>query len=154
MLFSTKFARIPRTKRRNWVKEMGRCLRQIQRSRLPHGVNYYTCWRRTLDTSTNFRDDHNNNGKKNNDQPMEKQAHSHCCSVTILGLAMHMRNMRFMRIMRICANMQMRMKISSTLSKYKYLPKIGQPGSVFNSECPKYHYCSSHLVLSILRNEK
>ena len=33
-------------------------------------------------------------------------------------------------------------------------PKMGQPGSVFNSECPKYHYCSSHLVLSILRNEK
>ena len=31
---------------------------------------------------------------------MEKQAHSHCCYVTILGLAMHMRNMRFMRIMR------------------------------------------------------
>ena len=32
--------------------------------------------------------------------------------------------------------------------------KMNQPGSVFNSECPKYHYCSSHLVLSILRNEK
>ena len=33
-------------------------------------------------------------------------------------------------------------------------PKMGQPGSVFHSECPKYYYCSSHLVLSILRNEK
>ena len=33
-------------------------------------------------------------------------------------------------------------------------PKMGQPRSVFNSECPKYHHCSSHLVLSILRNEK
>ena len=30
----------------------------------------------------------------------------------------------------------------------------GVPGSVINSECPKYHFCSSHLVLSILRNEK
>ena len=40
----------------------------------------------------------------------------------IQGLAMRMRNMRFMRIMRICANM--RMKISSTLSTYKYLPKM------------------------------
>ena len=32
--------------------------------------------------------------------------------------------MRFMRIMRIFANMRMRMKISSTLSTYKYLPKL------------------------------
>ena len=32
--------------------------------------------------------------------------------------------MPFMRIMRIFANMRMRMKISSTLSTYKYLPKI------------------------------
>ena len=31
-------------------------------------------------------------------------------------------------------------------------PKMDQPGSVFNSECPKYPYCSSHLVLTILRN--
>ena len=32
-------------------------------------------------------------------------------------------------------------------------PKMGQPGSVFNSECPKYYYCSALLVLSILRPE-
>ena len=30
---------------------------------------------------------------------------------------------------------------------------MGQLGSVFNSECPKYHYCSYLLGLSILRNE-
>ena len=32
-------------------------------------------------------------------------------------------------------------------------PKMGQHCSVFNSDFPKYHYCSSLLVLSILRNE-
>ena len=36
-----------------------------------------------------------------------------------LGLAMRMRNMPFMRIMRICANMQLRMKISSSGMKNK-----------------------------------
>ena len=34
-----------------------------------------------------------------------------------------------------------------------FYQKMGQSGSVFNSKCPKCHYCSSPLVLSILRNE-
>ena len=41
-----------------------------------------------------------------------------------IGLAMRMRNMRFMRIMRMCGICGCGWKISSTLSTYKYLPKM------------------------------
>ena len=40
------------------------------------------------------------------------------------------------------------------ISTYRYLPKMGQSGSVFNYECPKYHYCSFLLVLPILLRKK
>ena len=70
-------------------------------------------------------------------------------------------NMRFMQIMRICGICGCGWKSHphyphvNICQKWQLFgSKMGHPGSVFNSECPKYQYCSSHLVLSLLRNKK
>ena len=47
-----------------------------------------------------------------------------CGEGKVIGLAMRTRNMRFMQIMRICRICGCGWKISSTLSTYKYLPKM------------------------------